>query len=233
MRPRQVHASQYLTLSSGSLSFVPVFLFTVYLYIVVRAFFLPNLSRIPRKIVSYVLLAFVPFAIAMEELSSFVGISYRTFIRTVIASNLEMLMRFLGAEQNNAGSSFLEIGFDNSDDRTVWQFFTSTTLAFLIVVEVSLFMLAVFSAILMVRGRRLPEDSPSPPTVRGIAWISAGMMLGAIETLLGFTNGGFQVVLARRFLRMFSRFFLTMGTLLWCVAHSFGYIADAHWCSTM
>ena len=67
----------------------------------------------------------------------------------------------------------------------------------------------------MVRGRRAPEDSTPPPTVRGIAWISGGMMLAAIETLLAFADGGFQVVLARRLLRMFSRFFLTLGTLLW------------------
>lgn len=65
----------------GSLSFIPILFYSVFLYILVRAFLLTSLSRIPGKIVKYTLLAFVPLAIALNELSSFVGISYGAYSR--------------------------------------------------------------------------------------------------------------------------------------------------------
>lgn len=51
------------------------------------------------------------------------------------------------------------------------------------------------------------------PRLRGISWIAVGAKLGVVETLLGFVDGGFPVVLVRRILRLLNRVCLVYGVL--------------------
>ena len=139
-------------------------------------------------------------------------------VRTIVNIKLVIVSSSDNSQEN--GDS-LSIGFAKSGDETAWQFFTSIMLAFLAVTQVEVVMLATFTGIQESRGRSIPENPSLQPTVRGIVWITIGTVLGAIETLLGFAVGGFEVVLVRRILRMFSRIILTTGTLYWYVVHLF------------
>lgn len=47
----------------------------------------------------------------------------------------------------------------------------------------------------------------------GIGWITVGIKLGAIESIVGFAMGGFAVPFSRRILRLFSRSSLIIGVL--------------------
>lgn len=49
--------------------------------------------------------------------------------------------------------------------------------------------------------------------VLGIGWISGGLKLGAIETVIGFANAGFGTAMTRRILRVLSRAFLIIGVV--------------------
>lgn len=49
--------------------------------------------------------------------------------------------------------------------------------------------------------------------IKGIRWISGSLMLGAIETGIGFAVGGFEVVLTRRILRLVARVSLCIGVV--------------------
>ncbi|THH04545.1 hypothetical protein EW145_g5446 [Phellinidium pouzarii] len=181
----------------GILSFIPILLYAVFLYILARTYFLPTLTRLPRKLTNYTLLAFIPVTIALNELGSFLGINYRV-------------------EQDAVGQSFLAIGFSSSSNQSLWQFFTSVTLVLLIVFQATIFCFTIYLAIFIFRERRVRRsyvEDYNPPTGKGIAWVSLGVKLGAIETVLGFVSDGVSVVLARRILRMFSRVCLAIGSL--------------------
>lgn len=47
--------------------------------------------------------------------------------------------------------------------------------------------------------------------LKGTGWITGGLKLGAIETVVGFAGGGFGGTLTRRILRMLARAFLCIG----------------------
>lgn len=51
----------------------------------------------------------------------------------------------------------------------------------------------------------------------GIAWITTGIVIGAIETIAGFVQVSFGVALARRILRLIARATLMFGLLKGCV----------------
>lgn len=56
------------------------------------------------------------------------------------------------------------------------------------------------------------QDS-EPFTIKGLGWLAAGIKLGAIEALLGFIPGSFELLLARRLVRLLSRVFLIVGVI--------------------
>jgi hypothetical protein len=49
--------------------------------------------------------------------------------------------------------------------------------------------------------------------MRGTGWIAGGIKLGAIETVIGFAQGGFGGALTRRLLRLFSRLAIVIGLI--------------------
>ncbi|KAI5120539.1 hypothetical protein M0805_004547 [Coniferiporia weirii] len=182
----------------GILSFVPILLYAVFLYIFTYTYFLPKLSRLSRAITRNSFLAFIPAIVATNEVGSFLGISYRVL-------------------QDAVGQSFLAIGFSKPSDQSDWQIFTDLTLVLLIILQAFVFFYTVYLVISLLRSRRIGRSNSeeyTPPTVGGVIWISVGVKLGAIETALGFVGSEVSVVLARRILRMLSRVCLAAGSLL-------------------
>lgn len=49
--------------------------------------------------------------------------------------------------------------------------------------------------------------------IRGTGWISGGVKLGAIETAVGFAQGGFSGAFTRRLIRLFGRLCLVIGLI--------------------
>ena len=121
-----------------------------------------------------------------------------------------------GLFQDKQGDSLLAIGFASSGAETSWQFFTSVTLVLLIIYQAFTFLITMYLLVSIWRERHLGEKyyvGDRVPRVSGIVWISIGVKLGAIDSVLGFVNGGFPVVLTRRVLRLFSRCCIAFGSV--------------------
>ena len=61
----------------GVLSFVPILLYTAFLYTLTRSSFIPFIPRRFQRVATYTLLVFIPIMLATNEVGSFVGITYR------------------------------------------------------------------------------------------------------------------------------------------------------------
>lgn len=141
------------------------------------------------------LAVFIPAVIALNEIASFLGISY-TLLRNT-----------------NTGKVVLAIGFRNQHDQSLWTFFTSLTLALLTAYQAINFCFAFFRiAKAFIMQRRIETTSSDEAYLfKGIAWIAGGLKLGAIDSVVGFAQGGFGGALTRRILRFLSRAFLCIG----------------------
>ena len=110
----------------------------------------------------------------------------------------------------------LGIGFSSSTLQTLFQFFASITLVFLILYQAFFFLSSAYIGVSLARERRVGGnffEGFTMPTMAGIFWLAIGVKFGFVETILGFVNGGFSIVLARRILRMLSRCCMVVGAL--------------------
>lgn len=124
--------------------------------------------------------------------------------------------------RNSEQQTYLAIGFSTSGNQEIWLFFTSVTLVVLIIFQAVIFCFSFYLTIRLWLESRRPVDTNRTslgsieihmPRLGGISWITIGAKVGAVETLLGFVDGGFVVVLIRRILRMLSRICLVYGVL--------------------
>ncbi|KAF8185823.1 hypothetical protein K438DRAFT_1836386 [Mycena galopus ATCC 62051] len=180
----------------GATSFLPIFFYTLFVYLFSRGELIDTLPKRFQRIANVLLLFFIPAVVALNELSSFIGIHRRT-----LSSN---------------GQSIVAIGFNTFADQQLWTFLTSLTLALLTAFEAINFCFAFYRLIRAFVDQRRIETTSSDAAhlIRGIGWITAGFKLGAIETVVGFVeNGGFGAVLVRRIVRFLSRAFLIVGII--------------------
>ena len=129
-------------------------------------------------------------------------------------------------------NSQILIGFPSRGLFSLNAFFTSLTLALLILFQAIVFLIAFFRLIVAVLNQRKFQNkgrdayhlvkgvlhtlSASVFTdfiLLGVAWLSAGLKLGAIETLVGFMGGSFEAVLARKIVHCISRVLLCVGII--------------------
>lgn len=178
----------------ASLSFVPILFYTLFLLLFMRAELVETLPSRFQKVAVIMLFIFIPTIIALNEVASFVGISHRIL-------------------QRNDGLTFLGIGFSNSRDQTLWTFFTSLTLALFTAYQAINFSFVFFRVGKAFIHQRSIEMTSSDEAhlFRGIGWIAGAYKLGAIETVIGFAQGGFGGALTRRILRFLSRAALVIG----------------------
>ncbi|KAI0664132.1 hypothetical protein C8Q70DRAFT_1049646 [Cubamyces menziesii] len=168
----------------GAGSFIPLFLYTFFLYLLTTTELVPSLPAGLQRIAKYTLLAFIPLIIVLNELGSFIGITYRSFVT-----------------QN--GTTLLGVGFTNA---TAEQFLSTVTLVLLTAFQALNFCIAFYRLVMAVLHRRNIETGENEKAMeaqffRGLGWIVVGMKLGAIETVIGFAQGGFGIAFARRLLK--------------------------------
>ncbi|KAJ7677619.1 hypothetical protein B0H17DRAFT_1206900 [Mycena rosella] len=178
----------------GATSFVPIFFYTLFVYLFTRGELIDTLPKRFQSIANWLLLFFIPAIVALNELSSFIGISRRSLL--------------LGD-----GREVVAIGFKSINDQQLWTFLTSLTLALLTAFEAINFCFAFYRLVRAFIDQRRIETTSTDQAhlIRGIGWITGGFKLGAVETVIGFAQGGFGGALTRRILRFLARAFLIIG----------------------
>jgi len=113
------------------------------------------------------------------------------------------------------GQTMIAIGFTGKNEESIWTFFTSLTLALLVVYQAAVFCLAFFRLVQALLHQRKIENKGSDKAhfINGIGWISAAAKLGAVETVVGFGGGDFGIDMTRRILRMLSRACMCIGVV--------------------
>lgn len=184
---------QSVDISLAAASFLPILLYTLFVFLYMRSELLDSLPRRFRTMAALLLLIFIPAIVALNEVASFIGIS-----RKMILLN---------------GLSTVAIGFNSPSDQNFWFFFTSLTLALLTAFQAVAFCITFIRLIRAFISQRNFEATASDQAYlfRGTAWIAGALKLGAIETVIGFVPSSFGIVLTRRILRFLSRAFLCIG----------------------
>ncbi|TFK29444.1 hypothetical protein FA15DRAFT_700042 [Coprinopsis marcescibilis] len=191
---RNIQVFTGLDIAIGVMSFLPLLLYTFFLHKYANAELLVNTPTLPRtlaKVASLLLLIAIPVIIAANEVASFFGIRR-------IVSNSDML-----------------IGFDNPTSLQINTFFSSLTLALLIVFQAIVFLIVFFRLITALMNQRSFQNTgrDAAHLINGVAWLSLGMKLGAIETTIGFAGGMFGLVITRRIIRFVGRACLCIGII--------------------
>ena len=80
------------------------------------------------------------------------------------------------------------------------------------------FCIAFYRLVMAVLHRRNIETGENEKAMeaqffRGLGWIVVGMKLGAIETVIGFAQGGFGIAFARRLLKFLAHACLVIGIM--------------------
>ncbi|THV06859.1 hypothetical protein K435DRAFT_415048 [Dendrothele bispora CBS 962.96] len=178
----------------ASLSFIPILLYMLFLFFFANSELIDILPIRFRNVGKFMLLIFIPAIVASNEVASFIGISHRV-------------------GQSSNGAPALVIGFSSDRDKTLWTFFTSLTLALLVAYQAVNFSFSFFRLVKAFLHQRSIEasDTDERHFFKGIGWIAGGYKLGAIETVVGFAQGGFGGAFTRRILRFLSRAFLVIG----------------------
>ncbi|KAH9885285.1 hypothetical protein C8Q73DRAFT_718283 [Cubamyces lactineus] len=177
-------------------SFIPIFLYTFFLYLLTTTELIPSLPVRLQRVAKYTLLAFIPLIILLNELGSFIGITYRSFVA-------------------QDGTTLLGVGFT---DATSEEFLSTVTLVLMTAFQALNFCIAFYRLVVALQHRRNIESSENEKAMeaqffRGLGWIVVGMKLGAIETVIGFAQGGFGIAFARRLIRFFAHACLVIGII--------------------
>ncbi|KAK0193915.1 hypothetical protein F5146DRAFT_998415 [Armillaria mellea] len=185
----------------GAASSLPILFYTTFLFLFTRAELFESLPSRFRKIAQPMLLFFIPAIIILNELASLLGITRRE-------SSID-----LPVPATDTGSIF--IGFRTNHDHDLWTFFTSITLSLFTIYQAINFCLAFFRLINALRGQRNLEASSSDQAYlfKGIGWVSGGLKLGIVETIVGFAHTGYSGTLIRRVLRLLARACLCIGVV--------------------
>lgn len=106
-------------------------------------------------------------------------------------------------------------GFNRPQNQSIWFFLTALALALLTAYQALVWS---FTFVRVVKAflaqRRIETQSVDEGYfMNGIGWLSAGVKLGAIETVAGLAQGGFNGAIIRRVIRLCSRACLCMGVI--------------------
>jgi hypothetical protein len=111
------------------------------------------------------------------------------------------------------GPNDVVASFAHQKDNFIWTFFSSVTLALLTLFKTSCFCFAFCRLIRAVFTQRYIETASKDAAVlfKGIGWMNGGILLGAIETIVGFVFFGIPIAYVRRVLRLFSLALMCIG----------------------
>jgi hypothetical protein len=95
-------------------------------------------------------------------------------------------------------------------------FFSSLTLALLALYQALIFLLIFSRMVIVLQDKRRLEGTENRLQIhklRGVSYMAFGMVLGMIETLAGFCQTGFGVMVARKILRFLARAIFIVGII--------------------
>lgn len=201
-----------LHLYSGIASILPISAYTLFIYLLTNAEITSALSRRIKNIAKPTLILLILAIIIFNEITAFINVSIRE-------SNIKCVwvMNYNSSTENISASKPTEavvaVGFSSSTQRKLWMSFTSATLALLFCLQAAVFSFSFFWLTQDILDRRRIESQRNEKAhvIRGIGWITGALMIGAIETVIGFAGGGFGVVFTRRVLRLLARASLCIG----------------------
>lgn len=183
----------------AALSFVPLFAYLLFLLLFAKSSLTNSIPSRFRLMLIVLLSVTIPLIIVFNELGSLLGVSHRSLI--------------------TAGRApILAVGFSNDTFQHISLFFSSATLVLLVLFQATLFTLTFVRVIrAFIDERRFEEihrgSAEQIHLFRGLGWLSAGLKLGTIESIVGFAETCFAIVLARRLLRLFGRGAVIIGVI--------------------
>ncbi|PCH36870.1 hypothetical protein WOLCODRAFT_167158 [Wolfiporia cocos MD-104 SS10] len=180
-----------LDILEGAASWLPLLLYTGFLYLFTATTFIPTMPDWTQNAAKFSLLFFIPAIVASNELGSFVSISYRIL------------------------NGVLSVGFTN---QSIHNGFDDLTLALLTAYQLLVVLIAVYRLGKAFSYRREIQAMPEGAEVKahlfhGLGWIVAGLVVSAVETMIGFAGGGFALALTRRILLFLGRAGLIIGVI--------------------
>jgi hypothetical protein len=175
----------------GILSSLPLLLYTIFLCFFTCTKLLDAVPFRLRKFGKFMLILLIPVLLALNEVSSFIGITHR-LVNTTTA-----------------------IGFSSPQNKTLWTIFTDFDRGFITGYQALSFFFAFLrlAKAFLEQQRIESSDSDEALLFRGTAWVALGIKLGAIESAIGFVPSRFGLVLARRILRALGRGSLVIGVV--------------------
>ncbi|KAF9485602.1 hypothetical protein BDN70DRAFT_532654 [Pholiota conissans] len=180
----------------GVASFLPIFFYTFFLFILTGNDLAETLPKRLKNVAKLSLILFVPAIIIFNEIASFVGVIIRRI-----------------PSPKSPTQTIVAVGFSSNREESLWAFFTSTTLALLVVFQASVFCFAFFRLCraLLAQRRIENEGLDKAHFVNGTGWLCASLKIGALESVVGFAGGAFGIALTRRIMRMLARACLCIG----------------------
>jgi hypothetical protein len=126
------------------------------------------------------------------------------------------------------------VGFNSQTTRDAWTAISDTSLVLLALYQGIVFVLVAVRLFKVWNRQKKAEigggASQTKYRTRGLGWIAFALFVGAVEAIVGFVHGGFEVILARRLLHVLSRGGLVVGLLMGYVA-SQGAMTPSDWCA--
>jgi hypothetical protein len=110
------------------------------------------------------------------------------------------------------------VEFPHGSAESLWLSLSQSSLTTYAIVQFLFFLLAFSRLCRAVLDQKRIEltHSDEHHYFHGIAWITAGIIIGVVETIAGFARVTFGVALARRILRLIARTTLMFGSLKGC-----------------
>lgn len=187
-----VTASRVAELFLGSVSFVPMLLYTSYLVWLSRREFIPYLPRRFQPGAKYLFTGLIP-VVAVSTFAASLGMS----IQNLSFPQVPLTIDFT----NKSELLWLDLGQLSLALYTNYQCLA----AFLALYR-------LFTA-LLDQQRIDNNHTDEHHFFNGTGWITFGIKLGAVEGIVGFVAGGFAVPLSRRILRLIARVCIIVGSL--------------------
>ncbi|KAG1903727.1 uncharacterized protein F5891DRAFT_83682 [Suillus fuscotomentosus] len=187
-----VATSRVAELFLGSVSFVPMLLYTSYLAWLSRREFIPYLPRRHQLAAKYLFTGLIP-VIGVLDFAASLGMSIQ---------NLSL------------PRAPLMIDFTNKNE-SLWLSLCQLSLALYTNYQCLTAFLALYRlcTALFDQLRIDTNNTDERHFVNGTGWIAFGIKVGAVEGIIGFAAGGFAIPLSRRILRLVSRVCMIVGIL--------------------
>ncbi|KAA1472003.1 hypothetical protein DENSPDRAFT_838136 [Dentipellis sp. KUC8613] len=183
----------------AALSFIPLFLYTTFLYLYKTTEFFPLFPRRFQLLGKAFSLVLIPILLLTNEFASFIGNTYRLVQFSAFAPPVPA------------------IGNGDASMQSIRDFLNSLGLVLLTVYQVATFFIVIVRLAAAIVNQRSIEAQANEDNeahlFRGTGWMALGIKFGAIESIIGFATGSFGIFFTRRFLRMISRACIIIGVV--------------------